>query len=73
MPGAHLFVIYAHLSRVDVQVGQPLMPLTQVGVIGNTGNSTATHLHIEVRASYNDADTNWGAMRIFDPEITFLR
>jgi murein DD-endopeptidase MepM/ murein hydrolase activator NlpD len=73
MPGAHLFVIYAHLSRVDVQVGQPLMPLTQVGVIGNTGNSTATHLHIEVRASYNDADTNWGAMRNFDPEITFLR
>lgn len=73
MSGAHLFVIYAHLSAVNVQVGQTLAGSQQVGVIGNTGNSTATHLHIEVHASFNPVDTNWGAMRNFDPGIAFLR
>jgi murein DD-endopeptidase MepM/ murein hydrolase activator NlpD len=73
MGGAHLFVIYAHLSAINVQVGQTLAPSQQVGVIGNTGNSSATHLHLEVHASFNPVDTNWSSMRLFDAGIAFLR
>jgi murein DD-endopeptidase MepM/ murein hydrolase activator NlpD len=69
--GIHLFVIYAHLSRIDMHV--QLAPNTQIGIIGNTGNSTATHLHLEVRASTNPNDTFWGGMRVVEPGILFLR
>jgi hypothetical protein len=73
LPGGHLFAIYAHMSMITVQLNQPLGANAQIGVIGNTGNSTATHLHLEVRASADPNDTMWGTMRIFDPEILFLR
>ncbi|HVU14175.1 MAG TPA: peptidoglycan DD-metalloendopeptidase family protein [Phototrophicaceae bacterium] len=73
MPGAHLFVIYGHMSAVTVQQGQTLGPNAQIGVIGNTGNSTATHVHVEVHASLNANDTNFAGMREFDPVILYLR
>ncbi|MCC6802622.1 MAG: M23 family metallopeptidase, partial [Anaerolineae bacterium] len=71
LSGIHLFVIYAHLSRIDMHV--QVAPYTQIGVIGNTGNSTATHLHLEVRASSNPNDTFWGGMRVVEPGILFRR
>ncbi|MFN8448705.1 MAG: SH3 domain-containing protein [Anaerolineae bacterium] len=71
LPGIHLFVIHAHLSSIDMHV--QLAPYTQIGVIGNTGNSTATHLHLEVRASSNPNDTFWGGMRVLEPGILFRR
>ena len=71
LPGIHLFVIHAHLSSIDMHV--QLAPYTQIGVIGNTGNSTATHLHLEVRASSNPNDTFWGGMRVVEPGILFRR
>ncbi len=40
---------YFHLSRIDVIVGQGVEPGTYLGAIGNTGRSTAPHLHWEVR------------------------
>lgn len=67
----HLFVIHAHLSSIDMHV--QLAPYTKIGVIGNTGNSTATHLHLEVRASANPNDTFWGGMRVVEPDILFRR
>jgi murein DD-endopeptidase MepM/ murein hydrolase activator NlpD len=73
MSGAHLFVIYAHMSAVSVQLQQTVPVLGQIGVIGNTGNSSALHVHVEVHAGLNANDTNWGSMRNFDPEILFLR
>lgn len=45
--------LYAHLSRVNVRVGQQVGFGVNLGAVGSTGNSTGPHLHWEVRMPGN--------------------
>ena len=49
-----LFTIYAHLSEVDVAVGQVLEVGDVLGKVGTTGFTTGPHLHYEIRVGAND-------------------
>jgi murein DD-endopeptidase MepM/ murein hydrolase activator NlpD len=40
---------YAHLSTIEVHIGQLLKGGEQLGRVGSTGRSTGPHLHYEVR------------------------
>ncbi|MCF1597344.1 M23 family metallopeptidase [Streptomyces muensis] len=56
---------YAHLSRIDVKVGQVVKTGQHIARSGNTGNSSGPHLHFEIRKT-----ANYGSA--VDP-VAFLR
>jgi len=53
---------YGHLSKIKVDVGQRVSRGDRIGDMGNTGRSTGTHLHYEIRIGD----------RAIDP-MTFIR
>jgi murein DD-endopeptidase MepM/ murein hydrolase activator NlpD len=57
-----LETLYGHLSRRFVKLGQELKAGDIIGNGGNSGRSTAPHLHFEIRYSGNAIDPN----EIFD-------
>lgn len=57
--------LFAHLSAVNVSVGQAVFPHSMIGAVGTTGNSTGSHLHWEQRLNGSPRSTlyeNGGAI-----------
>ncbi len=58
-PAVSIYVLYAHLARDFVSLGDYVMPDNMIGVIGSTGYAQELHLHMEVR--YGPPGRFWNA------------
>ncbi len=47
--GHTMYALYGHMSRVDVQTGQPVNAGDVVGAVGATGVALGPHAHLEMR------------------------
>jgi len=54
LDGNPIYVLYGHLSRVKVQVGQKVKTGEVIGLVGMSGVAEGPHLHMEVRYGKND-------------------
>lgn len=60
---------YGHLSKIDVNVGDPITRGQVMAFVGSTGRSTGPHLHYELRL--NDRPIN--PRRFLPPEATEIK
>jgi len=56
--GKEVYTVYMHLFRVLVKEGQEIDMGTPLGIAGNTGVSTGTHVHFEVRLTESGNTVN---------------
>ena len=61
--GQDVWVIYAHLSKSLVKLGDEIKKGQHIGESGNTGNSSGPHLHFEARDN-----ARWSAGKDIDPK-----
>jgi hypothetical protein len=62
----YIYTLYAHLSRIDVLVGENLKAGDVLGAVGMTGYATGSHLHFEVRQMDNTY------LRAINPELFLM-
>lgn len=65
-----VFVLYGHMSDIDVTQGFLVRADSRIGRVGSTGNSSGPHLHLEVRTS-DTPNVNFYSARLIDPALLF--
>jgi murein DD-endopeptidase MepM/ murein hydrolase activator NlpD len=61
-----VFVLYAHLNRMDVRANDQVAANTLLGLSGHTGYSTGPHLHLEVAFG-----SSWGGATKINPNLLY--
>ena len=56
--GSGVITRYAHLNKIEVEVGDVVVGGNRIGQLGSTGRTTGAHLHFEVRLSGRPVDPN---------------
>lgn len=51
-----MYTLYAHLSKIEVQVGDEVRAGDVIGEVGQSGVATGSHLHFEVRRGGDGTD-----------------
>lgn len=64
------YVYYAHLHEIFVAQGAAVAAGTPLGTLGNSGNSTGPHLHLEIRIA--KSGTSMHNYKRIDPLMMFL-
>lgn len=67
--GNGLITRYGHLSKLEVQVGDPIQRGQLIGFVGSTGRSTGPHLHYELRLGEKPINPR----RFLPPEPTEIK
>jgi hypothetical protein len=71
LAGGYAYVVYAHLSRIDVTQDATVPEGAQLGLLGNTGNSTGEHLHLEVHISLEEKEQYYFQRIAVDPRLMY--
>jgi hypothetical protein len=56
---------HAHLSKITVKKGQSIKLGQQIGNVGNSGNSTAPHLHYEQKHKGKVKPVSFGSSKVY--------
>jgi len=62
-----VFTLYAHLSAIDVEVGEMVKAGDKLGEVGASGAADGSHLHFEVRLDENAYDQTVNPVLWFNP------
>ena len=52
----NILIYYAHLSKIDLRINQPVSRGDVIGKTGNSGHSNGPHLHYEIRIKEEPVD-----------------
>lgn len=74
--GDELTTLYAHLSEINVSVGDHVVRGQRIGRVGSTGNSTGPHLHLEFITSDGEkVNPDWlleyGVDLLLSPDLPY--